>query len=82
MDKVVCPHCGNTEKFREWMIIHRYNYFAQQKDGKILKDMIKEEPDNEKDSIIICEVCEQELEGDLYHRLLDNYTETIFEEDA
>lgn len=81
MEKIVCPYCGNTKRFREWMIIHRYNYFVQQEDGKVLKDMVDDKSDNEKDSVIICEVCRQELQGETYHQLLDNYTETIFEKD-
>ena len=80
MKKISCPYCGNTRGFREWTILHRYNYFVQQEDGKVLKDMVKDKPDDENDSVIICEVCKQELDGDDYHHLLDNYTDTIFEE--
>ncbi len=81
MDKIKCLYCGNAERFREWMIVHRYNYFIQQEDGKVFKDMVKEKLDSERDSIIICENCEQELQGELYHQFLDNYTETIFEDE-
>jgi len=80
MKKITCPHCGNARGFREWTIVHRYNYFVQQEDGKVLKDMVEDKPDDENDSVVICEVCGQELQGDVYHQLLDNYTETIFEE--
>jgi DNA-directed RNA polymerase subunit M/transcription elongation factor TFIIS len=80
MSKIICPHCGNSKKFREWILIHRYNYFVQEEDGKVFKNRVEEEQDNEKDSVIVCEVCGQELEGELYHQFLDNYTETIFQE--
>ncbi len=56
MKKVICPNCGNTERFWEWIIIHRYNYFIQQEDGKVLKYLIEDKQDDEKDSVIICEV--------------------------
>jgi len=78
--KITCPHCGNSRRFREWTIVHRYNYFVQQEDGKVSKDVVEDKSDNEKDSVIICEVCGQKLQGDVYHQLLDNYRETIFEE--
>lgn len=78
MERITCPHCGNTKRFREWMIVHRYNYFVQQENGKVFKDMVEDKPDDEKDSVIICEVCGQNLEGEVYHQLLDSYTETIF----
>ena len=80
MKRIACPHCGNTRKFREWTIVHLYTYFVQQQDGKVSKDMVEDKSDDENDSIIICEVCGQELQGEVYHQLLDNYTETIFEE--
>ena len=80
MKKISCPHCGNTRGFREWTLVHCYNYFVLKEDGKVLKDMVEEKPDDENDSVVICEVCRQELKGDVYHQLLDNYTETIFEE--
>ncbi len=78
MKKVICPNCGNTKNFREWMRVHRWNYFIQQKSGRVLKDMVKEEQDDEKDSVILCEVCGQKIDGELYHQLLDNYRETLF----
>lgn len=78
MKKITCPHCGNSQKFREWILIHRYNYFIQEEDGKVLKDAVEEEQDKEKDSVIICEACEQELQGELYHQFLDNHTDTLF----
>lgn len=80
MKKITCPHCGNTRGFREWTIVHRYNYFVQQEDGKVLKDMVEDKSNDENDSVIICESCGQKLQGEVYHQLLDNYTETIFEE--
>lgn len=80
MEKVTCPHCGNTERFREWMVVHRYNYFVQQGNGRVFKDMVEDKLDDDKDSVIICEVCGQNLQGEVYHQLLDNYTETIFQE--
>lgn len=79
MEKVICPNCGNTKRFWEWMIIHRNNYFIQQEDGKVLRDMVKDTSDDETDSVITCEVCGEKLEDELYHQLLDNYSETIFE---
>lgn len=79
MKKVICPNCGNRKRFLEWMIIHRYNYFIQQEDGKVLRDMVKDTSDDETDSVITCEVCGKKLEDELYHQLLDNYGETIFE---
>ncbi len=80
MKKIICLHCGNSKRFREWILIHRYNYFVQEEDGKVLKKKVEEEQDDEKDSVIICEVCGKKLEGELYHQLLDNYTDTLFEE--
>jgi len=80
MNKIICPHCGNSKRFREWILIHRYNYFVQEENGKVLKNRVEEKQDDEKDSVIVCEVCGQELEGELYHQFLDNYTETIFQE--
>lgn len=80
MKKITCLQCGNSKRFQEWILIHRYNHFVQEKDGKVLKDMVEEKQDDEKDSVIICEVCGQKLPGELYHEFLDNYTETLFEE--
>lgn len=79
MKQITCPDCGNSKRFREWILIHRYNYFVQEDNGKVLKKMVEDKQDDEKDSVIICEVCGQKIEGELYHQLLDNYTETLFE---
>lgn len=76
MKKVTCSRCGNTEKFMEWVLIHRYNYFVQQKDNKVKKYAVKEKQDNEYDSVITCEICNAKLSGEDYHQFLDNYTET------
>ena len=78
MKKITCSHCGNSERFREWVLIHRHNYFIQEEDGKVFKDGVEEEQDKEKDSIIFCEICGQELPGELYHQFLDNHTDTLF----
>ena len=80
MKKVTCPHCGNTRGFRERMIVHRCNCFVQEEDGSVFKDMVQDKSDDQNDSVITCEVCGQELQGEVYHQLLDNYTETILEE--
>ncbi len=61
----------------EWILIHRYNHFVQEKGGRILKDTVEDKQDDDKDSVIICEVGGQKLPDELYHEFLDNYTETI-----
>ncbi|MEW6026213.1 MAG: hypothetical protein AB1599_02815 [Planctomycetota bacterium] len=76
MKKVRCPKCGNDNKFTEWVLIHRYNHFVQQKDGKVIKGFVKEKQDDEYDSVITCEICNNKLSWDSYHQFLDNYTET------
>lgn len=80
MKKITCQDCGNSKRFREWILIHRYNYFVQEDNGKVLKKMVEDKQDDEKDSVIICEVCGQKVHDELYHQFLDNYTETLFEE--
>jgi|GEM_PF-2348202 len=81
MKKVTCPNCGNTRKFREWMLVHRWNYFIQQRNGRVIKDVVEEKQDCERDSVILCDVCGQKIEDELYHQFLDNYTETLFVSD-
>lgn len=80
MKVVICPHCGNFERFKEWVVIHRYNHFIQKENGRILIELVKERQDDDMDSVITCEVCGYELEYELYHQLLDKYSETLFEE--
>jgi len=53
---------------------------VQEEDGSVFKDMVQDKSDDQNDSVITCEVCGQELQGEVYHQLLDNYTETILEE--
>lgn len=78
MRKIICPYCGNGKRFREWMVVHHTNYFVQNENGEVLKEMTKERQSDEYDAIIFCESCEKELSGELYHQFLNNYTETLF----
>ena len=60
MKKISCPHCGNTRGFREWTLVHCYNYFVQKEDGKVLmgenaaRQIITEREKNGLKSKIFC----------------------------
>jgi len=71
MKTIKCPKCGNTSGFYEISEIVRTKNFIQQRDGKIRLACYKDNPSNEKDSIIFCSKCNNEISED-YHEFLDN----------
>ncbi|MCD6264428.1 MAG: hypothetical protein J7K02_00430 [Deltaproteobacteria bacterium] len=77
MKIAICPNCGNTKRFREWVLIHRTNFFVQDANGRIIKESCEEKQDQEHDSRVFCNVCDKEIE-DEYHQFLDNYSESLF----
>jgi 5-methylcytosine-specific restriction endonuclease McrA len=77
MKIVKCLNCGNTKEFHELVHIVQYNYFHQEKDGRIEKVSVEQSNDPENNSTICCSVCNEEIDDD-YNLFLDRYTESIF----
>lgn len=77
MKPIKCPKCGNKKNFREWVLIHRNNYFVQRAKGNFIKEHVSDIQDSEFDSKLFCDVCDFEMEEE-YSQFLDNYSETPF----